>query len=125
VIFVCDSHEEDDLEFEMFPVHCVKGTREAEIIPELKQYYGHILSKKRYSAFYDTDLEDILENLSPEKISICGVCTDICVLHTAADARNRDYKVEIHAEAVASFDEGAHINALAHMENILGVSVIR
>ena len=33
VIFVCDSHEKDDLEFEMFPVHCLAGTREAEIIP--------------------------------------------------------------------------------------------
>ena len=32
VIFVCDSHEPDDLEFEMFPVHCVKGTEEQGIV---------------------------------------------------------------------------------------------
>lgn len=125
VIFVCDSHEEDDLEFEMFPVHCLAGTREAEIIPELRKYEGHVLHKKRYSAFYNTDLENILSALDPDKISICGVCTDICVMYTAADARNRDYRVEVVAEAVASFDESAHINALTHMENILGVSVIR
>ena len=124
VIFICDSHEPNDLEFEMFPVHCLAGTREAEIIPELIKYEGHVLHKKRYSAFYNTDLESTLSELDPEKISICGVCTDICVMYTAADARNRDYKVEVIAEAVASFDKSAHINALAHMENILGVSVI-
>ena len=125
VIFVCDSHEKDDLEFEMFPVHCLAGTREAEIIPELIKYEGHVLYKKRYSAFFNTDLESTLSELDPEKISICGVCTDICVMHTAADARNRDYRVEVIAETVASFDESAHINALTHMESILGVSVIR
>ena len=125
VIFVCDSHEKDDLEFEMFPVHCVAGTKEAEIIPELTKYEGRVLHKKRYSAFYNTDLENMLSVLDPEMISICGVCTDICVMHTAADARNRDYRVEVIAETVASFDESAHINALTHMESILGVSVIR
>ena len=46
-------------------------------------------------------------------------------MHTAADARNRDYKVEIHANTVASFDEEAHIQALDHMEKILGASVVR
>ena len=125
VIFVCDSHEKDDLEFEMFPVHCVAGTKEADIIPELAKYEGHVLHKKRYSAFYNTDLENMLSVLDPEMISICGVCTDICVMHTAADARNRDYRVEVIAETVASFDESTHINALTHMESILGVSVIR
>ena len=35
IIYVCDNHSEDDLEFEMFPRHCVKGTEEAEIIDEL------------------------------------------------------------------------------------------
>ena len=32
VLFVCDNHDPDDLEFQMFPKHCVKGTREAEVI---------------------------------------------------------------------------------------------
>ena len=44
-------------------------------------------------------------------------------MHTAADARNRDYKVEVPADCVASFDEDAHDNALRHMEKILGVAV--
>ena len=51
---------------------------------------------------------------------MCGVCTDICVLHTAADARNRDYAVEVPTDCVASFDPQAHQWALQHMERVLG-----
>ena len=38
VVFICDTHDPDDLEFQMFPVHCVRGTEEPEIIPELQGY---------------------------------------------------------------------------------------
>jgi nicotinamidase-related amidase len=124
VIFVCDTHDPDDLEFEMFPVHCVKGTDECEVVPELTRYRGDTLRKRRYSAFFETDLEHRLTELNPEKIVICGVCTDICVMHTAADARNRDYAVEVPVDCVASFDDDAHRYALQHMERILGVNIV-
>ncbi len=124
VIFVCDTHDPDDLEFQMFPVHCVRGTEEAEVIPELSAYEGAILRKRRYSAFFDTDLEERLAEIAPNKIIICGVCTDICVMHTASDARNRDYAVEAPVDCVASFDADAHAYALAHMERILGVALV-
>ena len=125
VFFICDNHDPDDLEFEMFPVHCVKGTEEAEVIGELAGYEGVIIPKRRYSAFFDTDLERRLEELAPDKIIICGVCTDICVMHTASDARNRDYTVEVRTDCVASFDPSAHAYALDHMEKILGATVTR
>ena len=38
IIFIADNHDPDDLEFEMFPVHCVRGTEECEVIPELADY---------------------------------------------------------------------------------------
>ena len=120
VIFLCDNHDPHDLEFQMFPVHCVRGTRETEIIPELAGLSGEIVPKKRYSGFFGTDLERRLADLRPEKIIVCGVCTDICVMHTTADARNRDYAVEVPVDCVASFDEEAHTSALRHMETILG-----
>jgi len=123
VIFTADTHPPEDKEFEMFPPHCIEGTEEAEIIPELASYPGQRLPKRRYSAFYDTDLDERLAALKPEKLIICGVCTDICVLHTVADARNRDYRVEIYADCVASFDEEAHRFALKHMEKILGAKL--
>ena len=124
VFFVCDNHDPDDLEFQMFPEHCVRGTAEARIIPELSGYAGDVIPKKRYSAFYGTDLEQRLAELKPEKVIVCGVCTDICVMHTTADARNRDYPVEVPADCVATFDTEAHRFALQHMENILGARLV-
>jgi|TARA_B100000809_G_scaffold9622_1_gene9105 nicotinamidase/pyrazinamidase len=123
IIFIADTHHPDDLEFEMFPVHCVRGTEECEVIPELADYVTVTLRKRRYSAFYETDLEKRLKTLNPEKIILVGVCTDICVMHTTADARNRDYAVEVPIDCVASFDPDAHRHALDHMEKILGAKL--
>ena len=120
VFFVCDNHDPDDLEFKMFPVHCVRGTEETNVVGELADLPGTLIPKRRYSAFYDTDLAERLEALNPDKLIVVGVCTDICVMHTTADGRNRDYEVEIPVDCVASFDAGAHEVALKHMERILG-----
>ena len=124
VFYICDTHAPDDLEFQMFPVHCVEGTAESEVIPELDSYPGERIEKQRYSAFYNTDLEQRLKELAPDRITVCGVCTDICVLHTTADARNRDYAVEVASDAVASFDSDAHGWALQHIERILGARLV-
>ena len=123
IIFIADNHDPDDLEFEMFPVHCVRGTEECEVIPELADYVTVTLQKRRYSAFYETDLAGRLKALNPDKIILAGVCTDICVMHTTADARNRDYAVEVPTDCVASFDPDAHRHALNHMEKILGAKL--
>ena len=66
IIFIADTHHPDDLEFEMFPVHCVRGTEECEVIPELADYVTVTLQKRRYSAFYETDLAKRLKTLNPE-----------------------------------------------------------
>jgi nicotinate phosphoribosyltransferase len=123
IFFLNDSHDKDDAEFKMFPPHCIGGTKEVEVIPELAQIPGVIIPKKRYSAFYGTDLEARLKKLKPEKVIVCGVCTDICVCHTVGDARNRNYIVEVPVDCVASFDEKAHYFALEHMENVLGAKL--
>ena len=124
VFFICDTHDPDDLEFRMFPVHCVRGTEEAEVIPELSGYQGEVIRKRRYSAFFGTDLEERLAKLNPDKLIVCGVCTDICVMHTTADARNRDYDVEVPTDCVATFDPQAHSYALQHIEKILGAKLV-
>ena len=123
VFFICDNHDPDDLEFKVFPPHCIAGTPEAEVIPELARYPGEVIPKKRYSGFFGTTLEEKLSKLGPEKLIVCGVCTNICVLHTVADARNRDYEVEVPVDCVASFDEAAHRFALEHMEKTLGAKL--
>jgi len=123
VFFLGDYHTPDDPEFKMFPPHCIEGTAEVEVIPELAQYHGEVIPKRRFSAFFDTPLEAKLLKLKPERLIVCGVCTDICVLHTVADARNRDYEVEVPVDCVASFNETAHRFALEHMEKTLGAKL--
>ncbi|MBU0986272.1 MAG: cysteine hydrolase, partial [Proteobacteria bacterium] len=61
VIYLQDSHDEDDKEFEKFPKHSVLGTWGSEVIPELSPQAGEkVIPKKRYSGFYGTDLENVL-----------------------------------------------------------------
>lgn len=124
IIFACDTHDPDDKEFEVFPVHCVRGTEEPEVIPELQEFADEIIPKRRYSAFFETNLGDRLAELAPDKLIIVGDCTNICVLYTAADARNRDYAVEVPADCVTSFDEEAHRHALQQLETVLGAKVL-
>jgi len=124
IIYLADTHDPDDKEFQMFPPHCVRGTAESEVIPELAAFKGEVMPKRRYSGFYGTPLDARLKKLKPEKLIVVGVCTDICVMHTVADARNRDYIVEVPRDCVATFDPEAHVFALKHMEKILGASIV-
>ena len=124
IFFIADCHGPDDPEFNVFPPHCMMGSAEAEVIPELYHYAASTtITKQRYSGFFETTLETTLKKIKPDKLIICGVCTDICVMHTVADARNRDYAVEVPADCVASFDEEENRWALKHMERILGAKV--
>jgi nicotinate phosphoribosyltransferase len=125
VFYLGDAHSPDDLEFKVFPPHCIIGTEETELIPELAQYPGEVIAKNRYSAFFNTPLKEKLAGLQPEKLTVCGVCTNICVLHTVAEARNLDYPVEVPVDCVASFDLAAHQFALEHMEKVLGAKLIK
>jgi nicotinate phosphoribosyltransferase len=125
IIYICDRHKPDDPEFGLFAPHCIEGTPETEIIPELSGYPGEIISKRSFSGFHDTSLEKTLRGLEASTLIACGVCTDICVLHTVADARKRGYEVEIPVDCVASFNEKAHFFALEHMEKVLGVKLVK
>ena len=126
ILIISDHHDPGDLEFQIFPVHCVKGTEEPHVISELSGFVteDNVIPKNRYSGFFNTPLEARLSAANPDKVIICGVCTDICVLHTASDARNRDYSVEVPADCVASFKSDAHDWALSHLRDILGANVI-
>jgi nicotinamidase/pyrazinamidase len=125
VVFICDNHEKNDKEFEMFPPHCIAGTYGAKIIEDLDvKDDDKIIAKRRYSAFFGTDLDLYLRENKVDEIFLAGVCTNICVLYTAADARNLAYKVNIYKDGVASFDEEAHNFALKEAKNTLGCLII-
>ena len=119
VIFICDSHTKDDSEFKMFPPHCIKGTKGAEIIDELpKTRNDVIIKKRRYSGFYGTDLEKILKDISPERVEVVGVCTSICVMDTVGGLCNREIPVTVYRDGVADFDKKMHEFALKRMKGI-------
>jgi nicotinamidase/pyrazinamidase len=133
VVFTKDSHVENDAEFRMFPPHCVVGTPEHDLVEEFKDLEpkaAAVIEKHRYSAFYETELEQVLKDLRPDEVHIMGFCTDICVLHTTSDLRNRDYDVVVRKDGCQTFNAPGHDNedvnrwALAHIEKILGARVV-
>ena len=59
-----------------------------------------------------------------DEVSVVGVCTNICVFFTVEELCNRDKRVVVYREGVASFDEAAHAFALQQMESVLGAQVV-
>lgn len=125
VIYICDRHRPDDAEFQMFPPHCIEGSRGALVCRELEPLPGEsVIPKRRYSGFFGTDLDTTLREFGVDELILTGCCTNICVLYTAADARMRGYKVTVPSGAVASFDQDSHRFALKEMELTLGAKLI-
>jgi len=124
VIFLQDSHDENDLEFIKFPKHCVTDTWGSEIIHELAPLPGEkIVPKKRYSGFYGTDLEKILEDANIKDVEVIGVCTSICVMDTVGGLANRDYNISVPVKGVADFDQEMHEFSLKRMKQLYGARV--
>lgn len=126
IIFLCDSHDENDLEFERFPKHAIKDTWGSEVVLELEpkklqaHVTEHIIRKTRYSGFFNTRLGNTLIHIEAKTVEICGVCTSICVMDTVGGLANRDYETFIDVDAVADFDDKAHDSALKRMESLYG-----
>ena len=59
----------------------------------------YTVPKRRYSAFFATDLELLLRGKGIEHLFICGGMTDICVHFTAVDAHQRNYHIHVLREA--------------------------
>jgi nicotinamidase-related amidase len=135
VVLAIDCHQEGDTlhpESKLFPPHNIEGTQGRSLYGSLQSLYDqhkndknvHYMDKTRYSAFSGTDLEIRLRERGIEELHLCGVCTDICVLHTAVDAYNKGFKLVVHKKAVASFNAIGHDFALGHFQNSLGAEVL-
>ena len=106
VIWVCDEHPPLDREFEKRSVHCLKGSWGAEIVTELEpEEDEYRVPKRRYSGFYETDLDLRLRELGIEHLILTGVVTNICVRSTAHDAFFRGYNVIVPIDCVAATSE--------------------
>lgn len=135
VAFLIDQHYENDIyhpENDLFPPHNIDGTEGRKLYGELEELYQEIknsenveyFDKTRYSAFAGTNLELKLRERKIEEVHIVGVCTDICVLHTAVDAYNKGFNIVVHEQGVASFNQAGHEWALDHFVHTLGAQVI-
>lgn len=126
VIFMCDTHRRDDPEFDQFGMHAVQGTEGAQVIEELAPQDGeYVLPKRRYSAFFQSELLLALLESNATEIELTGVCTNICVMYTAADAVSYGFEVFVDSERVAALSDDAHEVGLKQMEEVLGVEVKR
>ena len=98
------------------------GTWGAEIVDELKpEPTDYIVEKKRASSFYSTDLEILLKGLKRNALIACGVVTNFCVETTVRDAIDRDFKVIVLKDCIASVSKEAQEFPVKFVFPFLGV----
>jgi nicotinamidase-related amidase len=126
VIHVTDSHIKGvDRELLLWGDHALRGSAGAEVVEDLKPRDGEYrVYKRRYSGFFDTELDLLLRELEVSTLVLTGVATDICVQHTAADAFFRGYNIVVVSDATATVDEESHKRALTYMKRIYGAKVM-
>jgi len=126
VIFICDAHASDDLEFSRmnWPPHAIRGTSGAQVIDELKpEPQDMIIEKTSYSGFDKTGLEAHLKEHEIGHLTLTGCVTNICILYTAYDAVIHGYDVTVLKDCVADLDTATGEFAFRQMTDVLGVQV--
>tara|TARA_B110000444_G_scaffold61813_1_gene57820 strand:- start:5163 stop:5774 length:612 start_codon:yes stop_codon:yes gene_type:complete len=89
------------------------GTWDTEIIDELSPNENElIINKNRPSAYYNTELENWLNDKGIKQVIICGVTTSICVETTTRDLSQEDYRVVVASDAVNELEADRHEVAL-------------
>jgi nicotinamidase-related amidase len=96
----------------------IKGTAGCQIVPDLATRPSDpVVIKKRYSAFYKTDLDQTLDQLKPDVLILAGINTHACIRVTAIDAYQRDWKIIVAADCVDSYDREHHDISLRYMKD--------
>ena len=122
VIFCNDSHLKGiDKELKLWGDHAIRGTKGAEVIPELPiNEKDYVILKRRYSSFFQTDLDLLLKELGVDTVVITGLHTHMCCRHTAADAYQNNYDVIFAKEATNSFTEEDYLYGLKYAKEVYG-----
>lgn len=123
VVFTQDWHTPDDPEFDNWGKHCVAGTEGVKIIDELSTE-DYCVRKRRYSAFFGTDLDLFLRERNIKTLVIVGVVTNICVLHTAGDASSLGYEIILPKDCVLALSDYDQEYALHHISFLFMGKVI-
>jgi nicotinamidase-related amidase len=102
----------------------VAGTPGASLLRELDwQPTDHVVVKKRYSAFFRTNLEAMLKASNTRRLIIAGVNTHACVQMTAMDAYQRDLEVVLARDCIDSYDAQYHEVSSRYMLTQLGTGM--
>ena len=81
------------------------------------------MDKTHYSSFCGTPLDLRLRERKIDTLHLTGVCTDICILHTAIAAYDLNYQIVVHEKAVATFDPTGQDWAMRHFKNVLNARI--
>ncbi|MCX7856959.1 MAG: cysteine hydrolase [Deltaproteobacteria bacterium] len=110
IVFACDSFLEEDFIFKgRMKKHAIRGTDETKPYPALGVERGDIiLEKRRFSAFFKTDLDQTLRTLGVDTVLVCGINTHFCVLATAFDAICHDFFTIIMEDLSTAYKEEIH-----------------
>ena len=121
IFYICLSLPADDAQFKRFgDKYCIEGTDGTEVISELQPLQGMIITKRKHSAFFETDLENQLKEGNIEEIYLSGLQTQICIMTTAADASFRGYRAVALSDCVLSTQEKNKQDALEWIARYVG-----
>ena len=124
IIYVNDAHRpglRKDREFLKRGQHCIEGTWGAQVIDELRPSAGDFtITKRRFSGFFETDLDLTLKDLGIKILVVMGVVTNICVRSTIHDAFFRGYKVIVPTDCVEATGPREQESSLYDIETHFG-----
>ena len=126
IIYTQEVHRSEKVDFGLElqgdePEHCLEGSEGIKIIDPLNMKQGDLLIiKRRYSAFFATDLDLLLKGLGVQLLILTGVATDVCVRATAQDAQQLNYRVVVPKECVAGTNNDRHLAALENIRYLFG-----
>lgn len=126
VIFTNDAHIQGiDRELELWGAHNLAGAPESQPSPELQCQEGDFtIQKRRYSAFFQTSLRLLLDELEVSTLILCGFDTNICVMHTAADAYFNNYRIIVVKDATETFLVGDQQTGLEYMKKCYAATLV-
>jgi nicotinamidase-related amidase len=125
VVFIQEVHKPDliDIGRELDGAegpHCIEGEDDTELAAWIDpRPVEFVIRKRRYSAFFGTELEIVLKAYRAQTVLLVGGLTDVCIQYTAADAHQHDYVVRVLTDCVAGSSQPAHdaaLEAIAYLQ---------
>jgi nicotinamidase-related amidase len=117
VVYATDAHTPDDCELAKWPPHAMKGTKWAEIVPDLTPRTGDlVLAKTTYSPFVSTRLDEELRGRGITTLYVTGLHTDCCARHTSGDAFQLGYNLVWVTDALQAFTDEQHRQGLEYFK---------